>query len=386
MRAAADIEETNKCHVFIHPPCFDQIAARLGLDPRSARLSMPRFTINHYNDFEDRSSRRVKSTPPLTGEERAALTQESATREIHPLRQPPKVLSIMADGEPRAQWDLDRETHKELKVEEGTRLLEFRVEDGQTDQLLAIHCIDYTATEGIAAGEHVVVLGGGKEVVLKTVPAHPENVEAGGATIFMALRLSSPLARLGAGLYAFLLSPRMLGYVLPPVLVLLCCLWFMQGYRQELSRQRSSIAQLQNDRAASEAALQAMQRQAIRPTGSPPAYSLVPDSLATRSAGGRETPVVVFPPGTNLAQLELPVYSGNRDAVYRATLRLFSSKKGILQENLLKAQQTKTGVAVVFLLPSVLVKEQGHYVITLESMSSHPPQRVGDFSFYVQQK
>jgi hypothetical protein len=384
MPAAADIEETNRCHVFMHPPCFDQLATRLGLNPRSAKLSMPRFTINHYGDFADRSSRRADSTPPLTAEERATLARGLGTSETHSPGQAPKLLSILADGELRAQWDLAQETCKELKVDEGTRLLEFWGEDGRTGQLLATHCIDYTAVDGIAAGEHTVALGDKDELLLKTVPACPESPEAGGATILMELRLASPLVRLRVRLYSFLMSPRLLGYALPPALVLVCCLWLMQGYRQELSRQRSIIAQLRSDRDASEAALHAMKPQPTPTIGSTVTYSLTPDFLAKRGAGGPEAPVVAFSPETNLVQFELPLYSSHRNTVYRATLHLFSSKKELLQENLLQAQQTRAGAAVIFALPSVLIKEQGHYVITLESMSAHPPQRVGDFSFYVQ--
>jgi hypothetical protein len=382
IHSTTDVEETKRCHIFIHPPCFDQLLGSLGLDPRSMRLSMPRFTTNQGNHFEDRSSRGTNSAPPLTEEERATLGRVPGASEIHPLRRLPKILTILADGVPCAQWDLSHETCKEWRIAEGTRLLEFYTEEEGANQLLAIHWIDYTDTGGIAGGEHTVSAGSGKELILKTIPGDPKSVYAGGAAMFMRIRLASPFARSRELLYSLLWSPKLLGYALVSMLVLFGWLWSIQRYQRALSKQQSLVEKLSNDRASAEAALQAMRAQQTPPIGEPVTYNLLPDSITVRGPDNTETPVLVLPRGAALVHLELPLYGRNRDAVYRATLKLFSSKTEVLQENLLKPKQTKSGLAVVFVLPSGLIEKQGRYVITLESMNAGNRQRVGDFSFY----
>ncbi|HLJ25422.1 MAG TPA: hypothetical protein VKY85_01810 [Candidatus Angelobacter sp.] len=384
-----DVEEMKKCHIFIHPPCFDELTRRLKLAPRPARLAMPRFTMSQDRRFEDESPWETGSAPPLTSEERAVLTQPSETGQPHHLQKSPQLLTITADGVPCAQLDLSHETRKQWKIDEGTRLIEFCAENTGTTQVLAMHWVDYTDTDGIAAGEHTIAMGSGRELVLKTVPADPGSDQAGGATMLLRVSPASHWASWKDRLQSLVWHPRLPGYALAGMLILLGWAWSIYSYRQIIVRQQSIIAKAEQDRASAEAAAAALRRQlnsAPLEARSPISYRLLPDSRPVRGLGNMETPVITFSGAAILAQLELPVYGSDAHAMYRATLRVFSGKTEVLREDRLTPTRKDKGFIVVFALPPAAVKDQTRYVITLESMNAPGPKRVGDFSFYVQKQ
>jgi len=49
-RRTLDAVETDRSHIFIHPPCFAKLTQQLGLDSSYQRLSVPRFSMNTNGD------------------------------------------------------------------------------------------------------------------------------------------------------------------------------------------------------------------------------------------------------------------------------------------------------------------------------------------------
>jgi hypothetical protein len=383
---AVDVEEMRSCHILIHPPCFDQVTCRLRLDPRPTRLAMPRFTMNNDEHPQDKSPYAEGDALPLTAEERAILTRPLSSRLRQQQRETPKSLIIRADGNRCAQLDLSREAQTQWKVIEGTRLIEFCTEKAGSEEIdvLAMHWIEYTATDGIAAGEHTIALGSGRGLILKTIPADPKSEEAGDAAMLLAVRGASRLVRWKESLPSLLWRSTMPRYALAAILILLGWLWSAHRYRQQIAQQQFMIAKLDRERVSAQTALESLKQQLAQtpPDAATAAnYRLLPDSLAIRSLGNAKLPIVVLDRGA--AQLELPVYS-RKQRLYRATLKLFWNKTELLRENLLKPRQTETGQVVMFTLPAAAVTESGRYVITLEAISSGAPVRVGDFSFYLE--
>lgn len=382
----ADLEETKKCHVLIHPPCFDQLAHRLRLDPRSTRLAMPDFKINDDLNSQDRFHWAFSSAPMLTDQERNLLAQTPAPAHSDVLPVAPRLLTVLADGVQCAQLDLSGEGRVQWKVSEGTRLIEFCAGTAEKNEVLAVHWIDYTDMDGIAAGEHTVRVLGKRKLILTTLPANSGTDEAGGAIMSLAAASASHFASWKESAQFLGLHPRLPVYALAGILVLLGWLWSIQHYQNVIRTQQSVIAKAEADRRSAEAAAESLRQQLAQV--SPPAvtllsYRLLPDSLSVRGSGNAGVPVIPLPRREDLVQLQLPLYGYDGKASYRATLKLFSDKTEVLREDRLKPAQTLEGWVVVFTLPASVVNEKSRYVITLESVQAGKPKRTGDFSFSV---
>jgi hypothetical protein len=68
VQGGPDTEEMRRCHVFIHPPCFDRLAKTLGLSPRRETLAMPHFKMTLSS--QDHPHLMMASAVQLTTEER----------------------------------------------------------------------------------------------------------------------------------------------------------------------------------------------------------------------------------------------------------------------------------------------------------------------------
>lgn len=87
MQNSPDTEEMKRCHIFIHPLCFDRLAKTLGLAPRREKLAMPRFRMNHSS--LDESYLPLRPPEQLTKAEREFIEKSSGSGNT--LR-PPKVI------------------------------------------------------------------------------------------------------------------------------------------------------------------------------------------------------------------------------------------------------------------------------------------------------
>jgi hypothetical protein len=384
-QSGADRREMRRCHILVHPPCFDQLTRTLRLDPVAAKLAMPKFKMGENGSFEDSS--RWSSAPPLTNQERVSLCPLPEAGQSQHQAGLPNCLAILADGILCAQLDLSCESRKQWKIQEGTGLIEFCAEAAGTTRILAMHWVDYTEMDGIAAGQHTIALANTRELILETVPADPGSSEAGGATMLLTVSPISHFSRWKGFIPSLSWRPRLPAYALAGVFIVAGWLWSIHRYHEIIAEQQSVIARLEKDQRSAEAAVASLRRQLGLPPPEAkelPTYRLLPDSIAVRGSGNRETPVITLLPGTALARLELPVYKSADHALYRASLKLFSNKTEVLREDLLKAQQAEKGTVVAFMLPSAAVEDRKRYVITLESIESGAPRRLGDFGFYLE--
>lgn len=190
--SSQDMEEMKKCHIFIHPGCFDQLTRTLGLDPRPARLAMPRFAMDDEEDSTAKFDREIGNPPSLSAAERQLLRTATSRAEKQPRRDPPQSITIRADGVPCARLDLSQGTHTQWRTTEGVRLIEFCIDAEKTGEaeVIAVHWVDYTALDGIAAGEFVIPIGIDGELILKIVPGGRHSDEAGDATMSLAVHQS----------------------------------------------------------------------------------------------------------------------------------------------------------------------------------------------------
>src|ERR1041385_2161176 len=68
-----DAIETCCSHIFIHPPCFEDLIQQLGLDSSYQRLSVPHFSLNANSDEEGKPPASREPTIDLTDQERQTI-------------------------------------------------------------------------------------------------------------------------------------------------------------------------------------------------------------------------------------------------------------------------------------------------------------------------
>lgn len=389
-----DIEEMKKCHIFIHPGCFDQLTRTLGLDPRPTRLAMPRFVMDDEEDSTDKFEWEIRNPPSLSAAERQLLKAATSGAEKHPRRHPPRSVTILADGVLCARLDLSQETHTQWRAAEGVRLIEFCTGAEQTGEaeVIALHWVDYTALDGIAAGEFVIPIGIDGELILKIVPAGRHSDDAGDATMSLAVRQPCPaIGRKGWFNHLHLVS--VLGkYAFAGMLMILGLfgLWLHDRAGKHEVATTPFLAEQQETNRISGDRMQAQIASAtevpLQRTDKTKVYRLFPDSLFTRGAGNIDNVTVLFSSEMPVIRLELPVYDADNKKLYHATLKRFSASKPLLELNRLKPEHLGDGLALMFTVPGAAVKNGERYVVMLESVNAGALKRVANFSFYVQKR
>ena len=85
IQISPDAEEMRRCHIFIHPPCFDRLAKTLGLAQRRETLAMPRFRMNRSSS--DESHLTLRPPEQLTNAEREFIEKSSGLANTLPAAQ-----------------------------------------------------------------------------------------------------------------------------------------------------------------------------------------------------------------------------------------------------------------------------------------------------------
>jgi hypothetical protein len=184
-----DVIEMYRCHAFIEPDCSYHLMTGLGLSRSSQRLAIPRFFINgdsaDDHDHDSDQPTLEQEVPNLSRDEeqliRARLAEEAARRR----RIVPQRLRILSNSAEYARLDLAHQTEWRCEISEGIKLIEIWAEDQAGEILWAKHWVEYTEWQGIAQSGHVVDLGNGRELVLRTAP------NEGGASLWLKCRPAS---------------------------------------------------------------------------------------------------------------------------------------------------------------------------------------------------
>ncbi len=361
--------ETNRCHWFMHSPCYGELASKLGLDPPAERLSVPQFQFKTGGGQDPDPSGSGRKIPPLTEAEMQALRQRiesSDAKRQQALLQP---LKIVAHGAVCAHLNPLRNEKRQFEIHEGMKLLEVRTETAGSDLTLAAHWIDYTECNGIAAGEYTIALKDKRQLLFKIVPAAPGTAQEGGATVVVESRSSSfPLDWLNAVGSYMQLRRNVPAYAFASVL-LIAIGWLAAtvNYRGKLAHQQSTIEHLASQIASQKTAPPPAEQKHPQPATTIATYFLASATPSLRGTDNPEEPVVTFTPGDSLVMLDLGIAQPEH-SFYRATLSSFPEEQELLREDLLRPIKKSDGWVVELALSSARVTDRTHYLVTVETL------------------
>ncbi len=356
MSADADRIEINRCHAFIDPTCFGRLAEALALDAPLRKLALPRF---HMPDEHDSST-----TPPparLTAEERHRLNghleQQSARRRSAELNS----LRILLDGVDIARFGIERSGGQTLQLQEGAELIEVVGSDSSGDLVLGVYPVPYDERGAFSAISDTLTTRSGAVRVEITPAADPHS-----ATLSLTFEPKESLA-FGSlhhhwRTWAFL--PRL---VLPISAAVLLGFWLGRTTSvQNRQPKPSEAAETVPMRPVPEKSA-SVQLPKSGPSSPPPlSIALVPDELATRSAGGGSLPRLILPEQEAVVRLEMPVPAQDAKKTFSVTLKTFDGAE-VLAESSLHTSGTAEHPMVVFEVPSGLLRADESYSVLLRA-------------------
>jgi hypothetical protein len=360
-----DRVETYRCHAFIDPDWYGQITEKLGLAPPREKLAVPRFSLNTQFQDYDNSGGFTTTTPKLTEEERRSIAEHLSVEAKRRQQFEPNLLKIVAHGREYARFHIDRAESHYCELPEGVKLIEVWVEQDGTDVLVGTHWVAYTEWQGIAAARATVSLMDGRELLLTITPLEERT---GCASLVLVCRSVSPSASRATfeTIRWFRLKPR-----LALLAVSLVALGWIAGTilsRRDLSRQQERLEAVSKELAQEKELRKALQHSIANEGESRPPgiYRLIPDDIHIRSSENAGATVVRLYAKSPLVILELPV--ADRKKAYRAALTPFLKQQEILRESFIEPLRRDEASFVEFSLPSSLVSDGEHYVISLRSI------------------
>jgi hypothetical protein len=352
-----DRNETSQCHWFIHALCYGELTRRLSLESPEERLLTPRFSIEGRGDDMDQLNFR-RNAAPLTDAERKELKQTVNSSSMHRRQATLQPLTIVAHGAVCAYLNPAQHDSGQFDIPDGTKLLEIHAEVNGADVLLATHWIDYTEWNGIAAGEYAIALQGRRELHLSVKPAEAGTDLEGGATVVVKSRTASLFpAWLHLG-HAEPASWRSLaGYAGAAVL------FAVIGWSAAIVHERGATDFVTRT-GSQQTTLRSLGQGPPESAGAVPIYSIASDGPSLRGAGHDEETIVTLGPGSPMAVLSFAVAPDERRS-YRAVLSSFPEQQELLTENALKPAKRGDGWAVEFAVPSPVVADRTHYLVSL---------------------
>lgn len=356
--------ETNRCHWFMHTPCYGELAKKLGFDTPRNRLSVPQFSLGENNQSDNHWDITSRKANRLREDEMKGLKERSDSAGAQRKQASAQLVKIVTRGAVRARLNPNQNERRQFEIADGTKLLEIQSEVNGSDLTLATHWIDYTECKGIAAGEYAIGLKDKRVLILTVVPA-ADGADEGGAVVLVQARSSSALAAWFDRIaYSFQAHQRLLGYAF--VAVAFASLgWFASTARNntKFSQQQFALQQKAPEKAS------VAQQKSQETTHRIPTYLLASGIPSIRGTGNAKEPVVTFAPDDPLVVLDLPVSESSNNA-YRVTLSAFVDDQELLRENSLSPKKTDAGWIVEFAVPSSLVTNDRHYLITLATLNS----------------
>jgi hypothetical protein len=141
------------------------------------------------------------------------------------------------------------------------------------------------------------------------------------------------------------------------------------NYRRKLAHQQSMVDHMAAQIASKKAANALPEQKPSHAAQVIATYFVASRNPSLRGTGNPEEPVVTFAPGDSLVMLDLAVVEGEHGS-YRATVSSFPEEKELLSENSLRPVKRDNDWVVEFALPSTLVADHTHYLVTLDSLDS----------------
>ena len=364
-----DKVETYCCHAFIDPYCSHQITRKLGLDPPRQRLAVPRFFLSANIQDHHKLGSGAPPASKLTDKERENINEHLVVEASRRQRFSPSLVKVVAHGKEYARLHPDRTEWHYCELPEGVKLIEIWAEQQGGDVLLATHWVDYTEWRGIAGAMAIVGLGNRKELLLQITPTAESTGSASLALKCRPVAFFSLLEKAGRPFIWLKNKPQ---FVLAAV-SLAAVGWFLGAFlaRRELEKRQANMQALTQELVHEKALREALQKSLAMEHGSPSAevFRLTPDDVYVRSTGDAGRAIVYLSANSPLAILELPATVQNTTS-YRAVLRSFLGKREILSEAFPEPIRKDNNFSIKFALPSRLVKDGEHYVISLDSTSA----------------
>jgi hypothetical protein len=359
--------ETYHCHAFIDPYCHQQITRKLGLDPPRQRLAVPRFFLSANMQDHENLGGGTPPAPKLTDNERESISEHLAVQASRRQRFSPALVKVMAHGKEYVRLHPDQTEWRYCELLEGVKLIEIWAEQKGGDLLLATHWVDYTEWRGIAGTTVVIDLGNRKELLLQITPT---TEDTGGASLALQCRsvVFFSLLEKAFGPFIWLQKNPKLAFA---AVSLLAVGWVLGAFlaRRELAKRQVTVEAVSKELAHEKTLREALQRNITNRSTSTEIFRLTPDDIHVRSTENIERAVVHLSANSPLAILELPAAAQNKTS-YRTVLRSFLGKKEILKETFPQPTRKDGSSTIKFALPSTLVEDGEHYVISLDSISA----------------
>jgi len=193
--------EVARMHSVIHPDCYEQLVAGLGLDPPASRLEIPKFFHASDHGPEDGPPGDCEEAEP-TEDELARMRKDLDDQSARRKRPSDSPLRVMVDEVERAVLEIGRKSEAPFEVEEGSKLIEVRTAHEEGDLLLAVHILSYDDSAQTAGPSRFSTeLGGGRKISFTISPLRQLHEDDGapvfGVSVVAFYEESHPLPALG---------------------------------------------------------------------------------------------------------------------------------------------------------------------------------------------
>lgn len=356
--ADADRIEINRCHAFIDPTCSGRLAEALALDAPLRKLALPRFQMPDEHD-PPTTSLPDRLTPAEWQRLNSHLEEQSARRgkaELSSFR-------ILLDGVEVARFGLQRSSNQNIELREGAELIEVVGSDASGDLSIGVYPVAYDERGAFSASGDVLPIRSG---VLR-LAIDPVG-SSGSATLSLSFepKKGSAFSSLFHRERPWTVLPRL---VLPVTAAVVLGFWLGRTMTAPKDQSKPSQAGETQLRPAPERGASPL-LQTSNPSAPPVSVALVPDELATRSAGGGPLPRLVLPEEETVVRLELPIPAQEATKTFSVVLKTFLSGEEILTESSLRATSTGEHPAVEVEVPSGLLRAGEDYSVVLRARTA----------------
>jgi hypothetical protein len=363
-RSSLDAIETQRSHAFIHPPCFQNLVKKIGIDPPHQRLSVPRFFLSANEGDDGQLPGPREPIPDLTDQERAAILRNLDKEAVQRRTTQPDHLRILVDGVLRLELDLLSRNSVHCELQEGVRFIEIWTAGNEKNTLLETHWIDYSEMNMPAAAEVPVDLGRGKQLWLRIIPG-PQAVILMLEFIpamrwaFWKKYLRPSVWQESAPKYALAIVTLLLGISVISTI----------AYYKESVNQQSLIESIRKELAQEQSYRTTLQQQLPNGPGQLTAsFRLKPDNHITRGSQGQEITHITVPQNALVVRLEFSIAPSSQNR-YRAKLMQFLERKTVIEEDNLEPRRVAPDdLTVTFIVPASFLLSDKYYVGTLDSL------------------
>lgn len=368
--------ELNRCHCFIDPVCHRRLLSALGLDAPEKRLTLPRFFTNKTGKSEPDLPRRA-SGPGLTDAERSTIKNNLAADIRRRDRVSPATVRILVDDNEVMHGSVNLGSDVAFEIAEGARLIEILTSDEQGEFVVATQIIPLRHWRDSALTEAMIPLRNSK-LAFTFMPA---KFGTDGAHVSQVSLRFLPTIRGFRFLTDRLADhPRSLIRLKYALVGFLCiCL----GWMANTVRHRSQIARVQNQVAdlSNKLARERVGRERKSTWKQLSSFRLASDELRPRSGTGAEVPVLKINSDQVVVRLILPVSITARQ--YRVALKPLLKERPLISEDIPQPNQTSAGPAIVFDVPTSLLKNTQDYTVVLSSIDRSTVNEIDSFTFRV---